>query len=123
MIKEYCNLVNKCSNNNYSILFSKAINYIKLNFNQEIGLSKISRDLFVHKTNLAKKFKEEVGKTTAEYINEIRIKESKYILQNTTLSIEDIAYCVGYNDKKYFSKVFKSIEKISPSEYRKYKDI
>lgn len=123
MIKEYCNLVNKCSNNNYSILVSKAINYIKLNFNQEIGLSKISKDLFVHKTNLAKKFKEEVGKTTAEYINEIRIKESKYILQNTTLSIEDIAYCVGYNDKKYFSKVFKSIEKISPSEYRKYKDV
>lgn len=104
MIKEYCNLVNKCSNNNYSILFSKAINYIKLNFNQEIGLSKISKDLFVHKTNLAKKFKEEVGKTTAEYINEIRIKESKYILQNTTLSIEDIAYCVGYNDKNTFLK-------------------
>ncbi len=123
MIKEYCNLVKKCSNNNYSILVSKAINYIKLNFNQEIGLSKISRDLFVHKTNLAKKFKEEVGKTTAEYINEIRIKESKHILQNTTLSIEDIAYYVGYNDKKYFSKVFKSIEKISPSEYRKCKDI
>ncbi|MEG2017232.1 MAG: helix-turn-helix transcriptional regulator, partial [Clostridium sp.] len=71
-------------------------------------------------TYLAKKFKQETGKTVSEYVNEIRIKEAQFIIMATEFKIEDIAYYVGYNDKKYFSKIFKKISGVSPSEYRKF---
>ena len=120
MMKEYCNLVNEYKTKGYSKLVSNAINYVKLNFKYEIGLSSIADELFVHPTYLAKKFKEETDKTISEYINEIRVKEAKMMLKTTEFKIEDIAYYVGYNDKKYFSKVFKKIYNQSPSDYRKY---
>lgn len=120
MIKEYCNLVNEYKTKGYSKLVSNAINYIKLNFKYEISLSSIADELFVHPTYLAKKFKGETYKTISEYINEIRAKEAKIMLKTTEFKIEDIAYYVGYNDKKYFSKVFKKIYNQSPSDYRKY---
>ena len=120
MIKEYCNLVNEYKTKGYSKLVSNAINYVKLNFKYEISLSSIADELFVHPTYLAKKFKEENDKTISEYINEIRVKEAKMMLKSTEFKIEDIAYYVGYNDKKYFSKVFKKIYNQSPSDYRKY---
>lgn len=120
MIKEYCNLVNEYKTKGYSKLVSNAINYIKLNFKYEISLSSIADELFVHPTYLAKKFKLETNKTISEYINEVRLKEAKMLLKTTEFKIEDIAYYVGYNDKKYFSKVFKKIYNQSPSNYRKY---
>lgn len=120
MIKEYCEMVNKYNSLVYSELTSKAITYIKLNFRKDIGLSQVAKELFVHPTHLAKKFKKETGKTISEYINETRIKEAQFIIKVTEIKIEDIAYYVGYNDKKYFSKTFKKIAGVSPSEYRKY---
>lgn len=120
MIKEYCDIVNKHNSLAYSELISKAITYIKLNFRKDIGLTLVAKELFIHPTHLAKKFKKETGKTVSEYINEVRIKEAQFIIKVTEIKIEDIAYHVGYNDKKYFSKTFKKITGVSPSEYRKY---
>lgn len=120
MVGEYCDMVNEHNTRVYSELISKAITYIKLNFKEDIGLASVAKELFIHPTYLAKKFKQETGKTLSEYVNEIRIKEAQYLIKATEFKIEDIAYYVGYNDKKYFSKTFKNILGISPSEYRKY---
>lgn len=120
MVEDYSDLVNEYNTKVYSELISNAITYIKLNFKREISLANIAIELFIHPTYLAKKFKQETGKTVSEYINEIRIKEAQFIIMVTEFKIEDIAYHVGYNDKKYFSKTFKKFVGISPSEYRKY---
>ena len=120
MVGEYCDMVNEHNTRVYSELISKAITYIKLNFKEDIGLASVAKELFIHPTYLAKKFKLETGKTLSEYVNEVRIKEAKFIIKATEFKIEDVAYYVGYNDKKYFSKTFKKILGISPSEYRKY---
>ncbi len=120
MIKEYCDLVNEYKVKGYSNLISNAVNYIKLNFEYDISLSSIAKELYIHPTHLSKKFRKETNKTISEYINEIRIEEAKLLLKTTDYKVEDIAYAVGYNDKKYFSKVFKKISNQSPSEYRNY---
>lgn len=120
MVEEYCNLVNEYNTRVYSELIAKAITYIKLNFKRDISLNFIANELFIHPTYLAKKFKQETSKTVSEYVNEIRINEAQYLIMATEFKIEDIAYYVGYNDKKYFSKTFKKVLGVSPSEYRKY---
>lgn len=120
MVADYCDLVNEYNTRVYSELVSNAITYIKLNFKKDISLTTIAKELFIHPTYLAKKFKQETGKTVSEFVNEIRIKEAQFIIMATEFKIEDIAYYVGYNDKKYFSKIFKRISGVSPSEYRKF---
>lgn len=120
MVADYCDLVNEYNTRVYSELVSNAITYIKLNFKKEISLNNIAKELFIHPTYLAKKFKQETEKTVSEYVNEIRIKEAQFIIMVTEFKIEDIAYYVGYNDKKYFSKTFKKVTGVSPSEYRKF---
>lgn len=120
MVKEYCDLVNKYSTRVYSELVAEAITYIKLNFRNDISLAYIAKELFIHPTYLAKKFKTETTQTVTEFLNEVRIKEAQFLIKATGLKIEDIAYHVGYNDKKYFSKIFRKVVGVSPSEYRKF---
>lgn len=120
MVAQYCDLVNEYNTRTYSELISKAITCIKLNFKKNISLATVAKELFIHPTYLAKKFKHETGKTVSEYVNEIRIKEAQFMIMATEFKVEEIAYYVGYNDKKYFSKTFKKIIGVSPSEYRKF---
>ncbi len=122
MVLEYCNLVNEHNTRVYSDLVARAITYMKLNFRKDIGLASIAKELFIHPTYLAKRFKIETNKTVSEYVNEVRIQEAKFMLKATEFRVEDIAYYVGYNDKKYFSKMFKKMIGISPSEYRQYNE-
>ncbi len=117
MIKDYCNLIKQYSTSVYSALVSKAINYIRLNSSESLNLPDLAETLYVNPNYLSKKFKAETGKTVSAFINETRIHEAKYLLKNTNTTIADIAYMVGFNDKKYFSKVFKKYTGLTPSQY------
>ncbi|MGL6173736.1 MAG: helix-turn-helix transcriptional regulator [Cellulosilyticaceae bacterium] len=118
MIKEYCKLVNEMKDQGYSPLILGATQYIRFNFEQEVTLKKLAEYLYVHPNYLSRKFKEETGCQLSEYINHIRIEQAQMLLKDKLLSITDIAYRVGYNDEKYFSKVFKKYSYKTPREYR-----
>ena len=122
MVGEYCEAINKYKRTGYSDVINRAIKYIDLHFNQVIRLNQLAKSLYVHPNYLSQKFKDETQITISEYINQVRIKESKYLLKyKIELSITDIAYLVGYNDKNYFSKVFKHSEGITPKNFRENK--
>lgn len=52
------------------------------------------------------------------YINRKKIEESKFLLQNTKLSILEIAIMLNFTDQSYFTKVFKKYTNLSPKQYR-----
>jgi two-component system response regulator YesN len=54
-----------------------------------------------------------------EYVTIVRIKAAKQLLADSKKSILDISSEVGYNDFKHFTKQFKKITSLTPSEYRK----
>lgn len=118
MIKAYCKLVNEMKDQGYSPLILGATQYIRFHFEQEITLKKLAESLYVHPNYLSRKFKEETGCQLSEYINQIRIEQAQILLNDKVLSIADVAYRVGYNDEKYFSKVFKKYNDRTPREYR-----
>ena len=62
--------------------------------------------------------KEKFNLTFPQYLNAIRLVESKRLLKDTTDSITDIAFKIGYNNLSYFNFVFKNMESISPQKYR-----
>lgn len=64
-------------------------------------------------------FKETMGKTPLEYINEIRIAKAKELLSTLNYSISEIAELVGFPNQNYFSRTFKKQIGISPRKYSK----
>ncbi|MWV47239.1 response regulator [Paenibacillus sp. HJL G12] len=95
----------------------KATQYIQQYYHQEISLQSISSLVHLSKNYFANLFKKEVGESFLEYLTRIRIEKAKSLLTGD-LKAGDVGSLVGIQDPKYFSKVFKKITGVSPSEYR-----
>ena len=54
-----------------------------------------------------------------DYLTDLRIGKAKELLSGEDLSVQDVAERVGYQDLKYFSKLFKKVTGVSPSDYKK----
>jgi AraC-like DNA-binding protein len=66
-----------------------------------------------------KMFKEYTGFAPAQYIQEVRMNMAKEMLANTSKSIKEIAFELGYDNKDYFFTVFRKVTGITPVNYRK----
>lgn len=93
--------------------------YISQNYNTALSLESVSAYIGFNPAYFSSLFKKETGKNFMEYVMEIRIQNSKQLLIQTDKDIADIAMEVGYTDLKYFSKLFKKITGLSPSEFRR----
>ena len=92
--------------------------WIKLHFDEQITASDVAKAFHYNTDYLSQLFKAEWGMGLCEYINSVRIKEAKNLLLNSDAKIYQIAYQVGFNDNKYFMKMFKKFENVTPSQYR-----
>ena len=119
MIEEYCDLVSEYSTRQYSAIVKKAVNYIKLHLESPLTLQGIAETIHVNASHLSRKFKEDTGMSLIDFINLNRIEAAKVYLQNNTSSITEIAFIVGFNDVNYFSRVFKKVIGLTPSQYRR----
>ncbi|MFQ8730023.1 MAG: helix-turn-helix domain-containing protein [Enterocloster bolteae] len=54
-----------------------------------------------------------------DYLNSYRIEHAKTKLKDSNLSVNEISYSVGFQDARYFSKLFKKYVGITPKDYRK----
>ena len=93
--------------------------YIGKNYYQPLTLEIVSREIGFNPTYFSTMFKKETNKNFSEYLKETRIENAKTMLLNTEKSVEDISYAIGYLDIKYFSKLFKKLTGITPTEFRK----
>jgi|GEM_PF-207966 two-component system response regulator YesN len=119
MISEYCDLANKFSTAGYSKIVKKAINYINLNFDNSLSLSIIAEKIDINPCHLSRQFKKETKMTITDFINERRIEEAKFLIEQNNNSITEIALMVGYENHNYFCKVFKRITSLTPMDYLK----
>lgn len=94
-------------------------NFIAANLGEDLSLKRVSRHLQVSQEHLIRLFKREKGITYHQYVLLQRVNESKKRLRNDPeLSLTRIAYDVGFTSSSQFSRVFKQITRISPSQYR-----
>lgn len=94
------------------------IDYIDKNYSTDISLNDLSRIVNLSPQYICRIFKECMNMRPFEHLTKKRIFESKNLLLDTSLSINDISKSVGYNDCSYFCAVFKRQENVSPAEYR-----
>jgi signal transduction histidine kinase/ligand-binding sensor domain-containing protein/DNA-binding response OmpR family regulator len=83
----------------------------------EFSVEDFSRDMFMNRVTLYRKILSLTGKTPIEFIRSIRLKRAARLLEKSGLSIAEIAYEVGFNNPKNFTKFFKEEFKILPSQY------
>lgn len=101
-------------------LLEKVIKYTNEKMaDTEFGVEELSKLVGMSSVYLNKKMSALTGKTTSEYVRFIRLRKAAQLLEKSDLSISQVAYEVGYNSPKYFSKYFKDEYGILPSEYRK----
>ena len=67
---------------------------------------------------LSHEIKNRTGKTYTEHLQEKRLSQAAYLLKNTSLSVEEIALAVGYENKSYFHRIFSAKYGTSPKKYR-----
>ena len=95
--------------------------YLEHSYHEEISLQDIASRFFLSREYISRKFRQEFGVTLSDFLGRIRIDKAKVLLLNPQLRIAQIAEMVGYQDEKYFSKVFKKLEGQTPNDYRKEK--
>ncbi|MDQ0150547.1 AraC family transcriptional regulator [Eubacterium multiforme] len=98
-----------------------ALQYIDKHYKERITLEDTAKVCNFSIYYFSKLFKKDVGMKFIDYVNIYKIEKAKYMLENTDISIFNIALELGYDESSYFSKVFKKIVGITPSEYRNKK--
>lgn len=97
------------------------IKYIQSNYQNDITLESVSKEVFITPSFLSILFKKLIGENFTVYLNNIRITKACELLKNPYTKIYTIALSVGFKNEKYFSYVFKKVKGVTPSQYRKYK--
>jgi signal transduction histidine kinase/ligand-binding sensor domain-containing protein/DNA-binding response OmpR family regulator len=99
---------------------SKALEITEKNIeNTEFSVEKMGRELGVSRGHLYNKLVALTGKTPVEFIRIMRLKRAAQLLGKSQLTVSEIAFRVGFNDPKYFSKYFKDEFGVVPSVYAK----
>ncbi|MDL4840300.1 response regulator transcription factor [Aquibacillus rhizosphaerae] len=103
----------------YNSSIKDSLTYIDQRYNQEITLKEVADHVHLNASYLSALFKEELQLTFSEYLTRTRLQHAKNMLISTTLPITEIAEKVGYSTSKYFIKLFKQQESMTPNAYRK----
>ncbi len=93
--------------------------FAERNVNNRVTLEDAAKLVFMSPKYLSRIFKEYTGVNFSQYKLNIKIIESKKLLTTKGLSIEAIAYHMGYQNLESFIRIFKKYTRITPAEYRK----
>lgn len=107
----------KTTSDNQLIAF--VADWLEQNSAQAISVQEVANYFGYNKVYLSHLFSKEMGMTLTRYLQLQRIEKAKILLGNSPTTIKEIAFAVGFEDEKYFSRVFKKLEHISPVDYRR----
>ncbi len=116
--KATCKKMATKQENHENSMIVKAKEYIQSNFQKDLSLDEVSRQLDLSSYYFSKLFKEETGSNFLEYVTGLRMEKAKELLLSENYSMKEICSAVGYSDPNYFSRIFKKNIGVTPTEYR-----
>lgn len=118
--KEIENILLPQENRNETIV--RAQQYIIDNISRPISLDEVAKNAFISPSYLSSLFKKVTKVSLVDYINIMKVKRAKALMNEGERKIFSIAESLGYENIYYFSKVFKKVTGETPSQYLKKLD-
>lgn len=119
LIDSIAQAISASSYSGNSQIIKLAIQKVNEGYKNKISLKTVADQLHTNPSYLSMLFKQEMGQTFTDYLNQIRINRSCELLTNTSMNLIDISIQSGFDDQSYFSKVFKKLKGTTPKDYRK----
>lgn len=99
---------------------NKAKKYVEDNISRsDLSVEELSRAMNMSRVHLYKKILKITGKTPIEFIRLLRLKRAEQYMRQSQLTVSEVAYKLGFNNPKYFSRYFQEEYGMPPSEYQK----
>lgn len=95
------------------------LDYIHNHYNEKLTTAYLADKFYLSSSYFCHIFKDVVGKTVIEYINEYRIEKASVMLKNTEEAVSKIAEEVGFENHNYFDRIFLRLKGVPPTEYKK----
>jgi len=99
--------------------FNEALEYIDLNYTEEISLEYLANKVGFSKFHFSRLFKQYTDYNFSDYLCLRRVKAAEYLLEDSSYSITEVALNSGFSSISTFNRIFKQKKGITPSEYRK----
>ena len=97
----------------------RCLGYIHENYARDFDIEDLAATVSVSPSYLFRLFKKKMQLTPMHYRNVVRIDKAKLLLADRSLTVDAVAERVGFDDPKYFARVFKDLAGMSPSAYRR----
>ena len=101
------------------LYIKNAVKFIQRNFSDNIDITDIAAQVGLSRSHLYRIFIKHLSLSPNEYLTQYRINQACVLLRTSGLSVGEIASSVGFDDQLYFSRVFKKVKGVPPSQYIK----
>lgn len=97
--------------------------YVQKNYQQDLTLEFITSLFYINRSYCSYLFKKVTGNNFVDYVNSIRIEKAKELLLHSDKKMYQIAKAVGYDNAKYFFRIFKKIVGMTPEQFRNQRSL
>ncbi|MNJ51247.1 putative response regulatory protein [compost metagenome] len=96
----------------------QAMQYVEMHIEEAISQQEVAAHVHLNGSYFSSLFKEQCQMNFSEYVTRRKLQKAKELLLKTNLTIAEVAQRIGYQSVKYFNKLFKEYEGMSPGQYR-----
>lgn len=96
----------------------QSIAYMMEHLNGPLNVATLAAQANVSPSHYFALFKRRTGCAPIDYFIRLRMRQACRLLDTTAMSVKEIAAALGYDDPFYFSRIFKSVNDVPPSDYR-----
>ncbi|MBQ9784773.1 MAG: helix-turn-helix transcriptional regulator [Clostridia bacterium] len=99
-------------------LVNRAVSYMNEHYVRPISTAQLADMVHLSEGYFCQIFKEVMGKTAIEYLGGVRAEKAEQLLKSTDMTVAEIAFCCGFGDANYFSRVYKRVKGKTPRQTR-----
>jgi AraC-like DNA-binding protein len=103
--------------NKDQLIAAEVIDYLKANMSRDFTVDELCRHFQLSRTQLKTAFRMKTGSGVLETFNQLKIERAKVLIREERLNYTEIAELLGYSSIHYFSRQFKKLTNMTPTEY------